>query len=144
MANNIVDSFLENQEDLTALIGSHLLVQVAVESMKLELDITGAQHIAGKTPHALREISYVVSSRIYRPNDIAHGVHELTRQVRDSHQWLRHHVAILSHLPPHNFAENGNLREIGSDVIMQIRGNPRPHSLQFQELSEPEAIKGIH
>ena len=60
----------------------------------------------------LDQIRHAVPSRADRPHDIAHRVEHFARNTRDPRQ----HVAFAS--LPANFAENCNLRQAGSNIVV--------------------------
>ena len=60
MAEHIVDALFEDEKDLATQIGAELDVSIPVRCAKLKLNVARSKNIAGKTPHALRQIAQVI------------------------------------------------------------------------------------
>src|SRR5262249_13953004 len=72
MADDVVDRLLEDQEDLASHIRPHLQAPLPLRSAESKLDAARGEHVAGESPHALREVAQLVALGVDDPNDVAH------------------------------------------------------------------------
>ena len=42
-----------------------------------------------------------------------------------------------------HFAENGNLRQAGADVVVEIAGDPSPHMLELMHAAKPKTVQRV-
>jgi hypothetical protein len=71
--DDIVYGFLQYQEELSAHIGIELDI-LTTRGFEKELNVARSQDIGCKPAHAMGEIAELVTARVDRPNDIAHGL----------------------------------------------------------------------
>ena len=67
-----------------------------------KVDVAPAEHVAGKTPHRLRQVPEVFVAWVDGPDDIAHGVDELARGGGDQGQRLVRGAASARFFDCHN------------------------------------------
>src|ERR1700730_9822321 len=88
MLQDIVNAFFKDQEDLSSEVGAKRHIMVSYRRLKLQHDSARRQHVAGKSPHTLREIAEMILLGINRPDDIAHSLHQLIGNTTNLRQRL--------------------------------------------------------
>src|SRR5215471_4097701 len=141
MTHDVIDAFLEYQEDLAAHIGAHLQRVLVVRPRKAEFDVARRKDITSKAPHPLRKIVKLITLRIDCPDDVTHRVNQLARSRRDHRKAIVYGRA--ARLVTSHFAQHRNARETSAYVIMQVRSNARAHPFQLQQTSDSIAIEPI-
>jgi len=110
VAHSIVDAFLEDQKDLPSEFRPKTQTPAVVGSLKGELNIAGHEHLTGKLSHAPDQIVEAVFLRVDSPDDIAHGVHQFSRDGSDARE------VFLSFSAPSDLAQDSDLGEARTDV----------------------------
>ena len=85
----------------------------------------------------------MVPFRVDGPDDIAHRVHQLTRDAGDIGQRLGELRLRPIHLPVGDLAQDGDLRKAGADVVVQVCSDARAHALEFQQPRDPVVVQPI-
>src|SRR5947207_5590971 len=73
VARDVIDTFLENQEDLAPHLGIYLHILIRHRSVQMKLDVPFGQAVVGKAAHSVREVNYIVALGIHGPDNVAHG-----------------------------------------------------------------------
>src|ERR1700730_4135876 len=144
MPQNVVNSFFKDEEDLTPQVSSHLQALLPRRRLEFKADVTRGKNITGASSHAMVEIAKVVPFRVNGPNDIAHRVHQLTRDAGDIGQRLREVWMRRIYMLVGDLAQDGDLREAGADVVMQVCGDPRADALEFQQPRYPVMMEPVN
>src|SRR5215510_14512877 len=143
VAGDVVDALFEDQKDLAASISTQLYVLLVARRLKVKRDIAGAEYVAREAPHLSRQITQVVFAGVDRPDDIAHCVHELPRRFRNQRQRLFGLTIILERAQAGDFACHRDQGEVRSYIVVQVRCNTSPNSLEFDKLRDPIAVQRI-
>src|SRR5690242_4992490 len=100
-----------------------------VGSVKVKLYAARGQHFFGKASHATEEISERILFRINCPDNVAHRSDAFTGDRGNGRKRRVQPVLLPQQLTVSNFAENRDASETRANVVMQIGGNARSHSL---------------
>ena len=110
MPQNVVDALFEDQEHLPAHVSPHFHCAIRMLRIEEHLNVAGAKDIVGKPSHLLRHVADSVAIGINRPDEVAHGIDELSRGAGDGGERLSGERTSF-HLAMRNFAQNGDLRQ---------------------------------
>ncbi len=130
MSYQVVETFLEDQKHLAAEIS--VQAQFALESrrVKRKLNPGSRQDFAGKAAHAPQQMREAILMRIGRPNDVAERAHRLARDMCQRLERVRQLGIGVPGLMMQHLAQNGELRQVRADVIVQICGDAIPQALE--------------
>src|SRR5437870_4177373 len=128
VSHYVVDSLFKDQKDLAAHIGAEIQIALGVGRFKLKVDIARRQYVARKTSHSLRQVGQVILMRIDGPHDITHCTHQLRRTVGDLGERLVDGRRFLTDILADYLAEDGDLRQTRSDVVVQISSDAGAHA----------------
>ena len=143
VARDIVDGFLEDEEDFAPHVGGQRQSRPAsgarkVKSMSLPVNVSLAKWRIRWSRSPTRSRFWIDG-----PDDVAHGLDELTRGGRDAAERVRGRRPGVG-LAARQLAQDGNLREAGPDVVVEIGGNPRADTLDRHELRDAVPIEQRH
>src|ERR1017187_2512214 len=136
MPPDIVDALLEDQVDLPPQFGIQLEIAAGFADGPVQLHIPGGEDVRGKAAHTLSQIAEVVLVRLDGPHDVADVIQELAGERADALDRLAGYAsgrALVGH-----FAEDGDLRKAGSDVVVQIGGDAHANALDFEQPGHPD------
>src|SRR5260370_13568957 len=74
VTNQVVDCFLEHQEDLSADVGSQFQIMSCGWSVECELDIARREHFAGYSSHPAHDVGQMTLLWFYCPDNISHRI----------------------------------------------------------------------
>ena len=143
MAGRIVDGFFHDQVHMAALFRGQFHAAEVGGSIKGPCNLLSVQHVGGEFANALHQAAEIVTARVYRPHDIAHRVDHVTRCLGDLAGGIQRASGSRTNLLARHLAEDGHLRQTGSDFIVQICGNARPNALQLDEPRQSIAVQRI-
>src|ERR1700716_96436 len=101
MVDQVMDALLEDQVYLPPYVSAQLLFLLDAGQDEVEFDFGPSEHLAGELAHSLCEISDPVTLGIRCPDNVAHRVHKLTRNVGNLVE--RGTPVRLRRLPPKQF-----------------------------------------
>ena len=137
----VVDRFLENQEQIPANIHAQFQLS-ALRRVEAQLDVARV-----KTSSACCRIRRVRSSRLSRFGLIAQTMSliELTDSRAMRGDGRERPVGATARVgagcPAGDFTQQGDARQVGADIVVQIRGDPRAH---VRDLEQPRDAIAIH
>src|SRR5262249_5727458 len=138
--NDIVHSFFEDEEDLAPDIGAEHELASERGTREAEVDVFSRQGIAGKVAHALEQVADAVALRVDGPDDVAHRLDELARDRGDAAKGVRRLQSRVG-VTADELAKNGDLREAGADVVVEIGSDSRPDALDGEKLRDAVAME---
>ena len=141
---HVMNSLFEDEEDLPPQIGYHPQILLLGWRVEPKPYVPRGENVTGETPHTMEQVVHVVSFRVNGPDNIAHRIHQIPRDAGDIGQWLRELRVRRIYQPAGNLAEDGDLGEAGADVVVQVRGDPGAHALEFQQPRDPVAVEPIN
>ena len=110
-------------------------------ALKGELDVLPGERVAREVAHPLKQVTDAVALGIDRPDDVAHRIDELTRDRRDAIECVRGRPGDRRPRRARHLAQDGNLREAGTDVVVQIGRNSRADTLDREQLRDAVPIE---
>ena len=72
MSRGVVDSFFENQQEITPHIHAELQMAIRGGCIELQINVPQRKNLVRMLAHLPREISQTISFRVNGPNDVAH------------------------------------------------------------------------
>src|SRR6516225_4838805 len=141
---SVVDSFFEDQEEVTPLLGSQLNFLRLGWSLKLPGNASGFKEVGHRLPDARQKAGEIISPRIDRPHDIAQRISEPSGHRRHLAGHGKGFRIGAANLLLHGFTQESHAREARPDVVMQVRGNARAHALEFEKPFHAVAIERVH
>src|SRR5439155_2943705 len=121
-------TLFEDQEDFAARVSSQRNLGRIAGRLKFKVDSFRQQQVAGKSAHTLNQILQVIFLRIDGPNDVTHRFNEFVRNTGDGLERLGR-SAVSFHALLGHFAQNCDLRQRGSNVVVKIGGDAGAHFL---------------
>src|SRR5262249_35449278 len=134
MLDDIVYGFLENQEDFAAQVGAEGDVVAGGRGIETERNAAGGEDVDGDTAQALDEIAKVGPLGVDCPDDVAHRVHQFVGYGDYAVQRLDTAVAVAGlDTPLGHLAEDRNLGQARSDIVVEVRGYAGSHALELSQ-----------
>ena len=84
----------------------------------------------------------MVLVRLDSPHDITDGIEQLAGKASDAHQGFS--SLTTSAALPRQFAQHGDLREAGADVVVQVGSDAVPDSLQLEQALRSVMVQPVH
>jgi hypothetical protein len=133
-------AFLQHQVDLAPHVGAELEIVRPFRSVEGQIDIGAAERVLGEAAHAVHEIAERIGIRVHGPDDVAHGVHEGARGLGNPLERIRQLGAAVILPLPRDLGQDRNLRQTRADIVVQVRGDPRPDAFDAHQLRNASAI----
>src|SRR5262249_35693684 len=143
MAHDVVDRLFEYQVNMTADIGSE--ADIFARSRRLEpvLDVGAGEHVGREAAHSLDQVAAFVAMWMNRPYNLGDRVHQPARYFRNPLQGFGYRCATSVHSPPCDLAQQGDLGETRSDIVMEICGDACSYPLQLQRALQLVAMRCV-
>src|SRR5262245_46679758 len=132
MAHDVVDRVFEYQINMPADIGSEADILAGSSRLEPVLDVGAREHIGSETPHSLDKVAALVTMWMNRPDNLRDRVHQPSRYFRNPLQGFGHGCATAIHAPSRDLAQQSDLREARSDIVVEICGDACSYPLQLQ------------
>ncbi len=128
VAGDISHRLSEEQEQVPAQVRRKLdVLHFGVRrSDELNAPALGLEHGQGSFPHAADQVGETVASWVDGPDDIAQGG---PQTARTRCRIFERFGSALRRLSPGHFAENGDLGQTRSEVVVEIGGQPGANPL---------------
>jgi hypothetical protein len=125
-----VDALFEDQEDLPSHVRVEAHGQILSGPVEAKVDVPRVERVPREAPLSLQQIAQRIAFGIDRPDDIAHRVDQLPRDLGDPFAKRGDTTVSFDTLQRH-LAEHSHLRERRADIVVQVHCEPRANAFDL-------------